>query len=77
MVTPGPKQAAFEQLAREFAAAGDASELEEDQAVTNAMTDSPITAAVALAGQALHPDPGSCAGCTPPFEPQAPADNGE
>jgi hypothetical protein len=81
MVGPDPgklEHAAYEALASEFAAAGDASEFDSDQAVSDAMSESPVAAAVSLAGQSVQDGGGSCAGCAPPGpddEPVVPADD--
>jgi hypothetical protein len=69
MVTPDPvklKNAAYDELAREFTAAGHARELSEDQAVSKAMSEPPAEAAVSLASQSLQDSSGSCAACTAP-----------
>jgi hypothetical protein len=83
MVVPDPgklEHAAYEELASEFAAAGDASEFAGDQAVSNALDESPVDAAVSLASQAVQEAGGSCAACTPSGpddEPLAPPDDGD
>jgi hypothetical protein len=69
LVEPDPpklKAVAYSQLAAEFAAAGQASDINEDQAVFNASTEPPIAAAVILANQSIQPDITGCPGCTPP-----------
>jgi hypothetical protein len=83
MVIPDPgklEHAAYEELVSEFAAEGDAGELSDDPALSNAMSESPIGAAVTLASQALQVSSGSCAACTPsgPGDepPEPPADDG-
>ena len=83
LVEPDPAKlqtAAYNELAAEFAAAGEASDIDTDQAVMNTITQSPITAAVTLANQSIQPDVTGCAGCTPPGEPDddvVPPDDGE
>ncbi len=84
MVVPDPgklEHAAYEELASEFAAAGDAGEFGSDRGdVANAMSESPVDAAVNLASQALQDSGGGpCAACTPPGpddEPAVPPDDG-
>jgi hypothetical protein len=81
MVVPDPgrlEHAAYEKLASEFAAAGDASGFGGDQAVIDAMSESPVDAAVELASQAVQESGGSCAACLPPGpddEPAVPPDD--
>ncbi|HTZ22402.1 MAG TPA: hypothetical protein VMC83_00275 [Streptosporangiaceae bacterium] len=68
MVIPDPgklEHAAHEELVREFAAEGDAGEISDDQAVSNALQEPPIDAAVILASQSLQVGSGYCAACTP------------
>lgn len=68
MAIPDPgklEHAAYKELASEFAAEGDPSEISDDQAVSNALSESPISAAVILASQSLQAGSGSCAACTP------------
>jgi hypothetical protein len=83
LVEPDPAKlqtAAYNELAAEFAAAGEASDIDTDQAVINTITESPITAAVTLANQSIQPDVTGCAGCTSPGGPDddvVPADDGE
>jgi len=83
MVVPDPgklEHAAYEELASEFAAEGDAGELGDDPAVSDATSESPIGAAVTLASQSLQVSSGSCAACTPsgPDDepPEPPPDDG-
>jgi hypothetical protein len=59
------EHAAYKELASEFAADGNADEISDDQAVSNALSEPPISAAVILAGQSLQVSSGSCAACTP------------
>jgi len=69
MIIPQPRQlehAAYQELAREFAAQGDMGDLDFDQAVINAPYESPIRAAVSLAVQTLPANAGSCASCQVP-----------
>jgi thioredoxin-like negative regulator of GroEL len=81
LVEPDPAKlqtVAYNELAAEFTAAGHAVDIKTDQAVIIATTESPITAAVALANQSIQPDITGCAGCTP-YEPDddfVPADDG-
>ncbi len=83
LVEPDPAKlqtAAYNELAAEFAAAGEASDIDTDQAVINTSTESPIIAAVTLASQSIQPDVTGCAGCTPPGGPDddiVPPDDGE
>lgn len=68
MVIPDPgrlEHAAYKELASEFAAEGDTGEISDDQAVTNALTEPPISAAVILASQSLQVSSTSCAACIP------------
>jgi hypothetical protein len=83
IVIPDPgklEHAAYEELASEYAAEGDASELSDDPAVSNALTESPIGAAITLASRSLQISSGSCASCTPgaPDDepPEPPSDDG-
>jgi hypothetical protein len=83
MVIPDPgklEHTAHEELAREFAAEGDAGELSDDQAVSNALQEPPIDAAVILASQSLQVGSGYCAACTPSAPddqpPEPPPDDG-
>lgn len=82
LVEPDPAKlqtVAYNELAAEFAAAGQAGDINTDQAVMNTITESPITAAVTLANQSIQPDVTGCAGCTP-YEPDddfVPPDDGE
>lgn len=67
MVIPDPgklEHAAYKELASEFAAEGNADEISDDQAVSNALSESPIGGAVILASQSLQVSSGSCAACT-------------
>jgi hypothetical protein len=83
MVIPDPgklEHIAKEELASEFAAEGDAGELSDDQAVSNALQEPPIDAAVILASQSLQVGSGYCAACTPAAPddqpPEPPPDDG-
>jgi len=83
MVIPDPgrlEHAAHEELASEFAAEGDAGEMSDDQAVSNALRQPPIDAAVILASQSLQVGSGYCAACTPSAPddepPEPPPDDG-
>jgi hypothetical protein len=82
MASPDPgklEQAAYEEVASEFAAAGDESEFRSNQAVIAALSESPLAAAGNLAGQAVQDGGASCAACTPPGpdddEPAVPPDD--
>lgn len=69
MITPQPRQlerAAYQELAREFAAQGDTGDFGDDQAVINARYQSPVSAAISLAAQTLPENAGSCASCQVP-----------
>ena len=77
VVAPNPgklENAAYKELAGEFAAAGEASELADDQAVQNASSEPPIDAAVGLAEQTTQPVSTSCPSCTAPGGPDEPDD---
>jgi hypothetical protein len=83
IVIPDPgklEHAAYEELASEFAAEGDAGEISGDQAVSSALSESPISAAVVLASQSLQVGSGYCAACTPSAPddqpPEPPSDDG-
>jgi len=83
MVIPDPgklEHTAHEELASEFAAEGDAGEMSDDQAVSNALREPPIHAAVILASQSLQVGSGYCAACTPSAPddqpPEPPPDDG-
>lgn len=83
VVIPEPgklEHAAYKELASEFAAEGEAGEISDDQAVSNALNESPISAAVILASQSLQVSSGSCAACTPSAPddepPELPSDDG-
>jgi hypothetical protein len=83
MVIPDPSRlehAAYQELASEFAAEGDASQLSDDPAVSDTASESPISAAVGLASQSLQVSSGSCTACTPagPDDepPESPPDDG-
>ncbi len=83
IVIPDPgklEHVAYEELDSEFAAQGNASEFSDDQAVSNALSESPIGAAVTLASQSLQVNSGSCPACTPSAPddepPEPPSDDG-